>query len=77
MNSLLTADKDFEVTLLGDYENRDGSIGIEVATPYDNGWEIGEAFSGRCLDILLDYGYDILVLPLENVKEPERFMVKR
>ena len=64
-----------EVTLLGHYEGRDRSIRIEVATPTDNGWEIGEMFSGKCLDILLDYGHDILVLPMENVKDPARLMI--
>lgn len=57
-----------EISLLGIAEQPDRSIWVKVATPREDGLEIIEASGKESMDVLLNYGYQILVMPFENVK---------
>ena len=57
-----------DISLLGIAEQPDRSIWVKVATPIEDDLEIIEASGKETMDILLTYGYQILVMPFENVK---------
>jgi len=50
-----------------------GAIWIKVASPYDDGCEIGEFGAEKGMDILLEYGYVIQVMPVDNIQNVESY----
>ena len=57
-----------EIILLGIAEQPDRSIWVKVVTPREDDLEIIETSGKESMDIPLNYGYQILVIPFEKVK---------
>jgi hypothetical protein len=57
-----------EISLLEISEQPDHSIWVKLASPKEDGLEIIEASGKKSMEILLNHGYHILVMPFENVK---------
>ncbi len=64
------------ITFIGYWERPDGMVYIEVASPYDDGWEIIEYAGERSVEILLATGQQVMIGPYDNVKSVAELAVR-
>ncbi len=64
------------ITFLGYWESPDGMLYIEVASPYDDGWEIIEYASERSVGILVDTGQQVMIAPYDNATDMAELAVR-
>ena len=57
------------ITFLGYWERPDGMVYIEVASPYDDGIEIIEYAGERSVEMLIDTGQQVMILPYDNATD--------
>ena len=64
------------VTFIGYWERPDGMVYVEIASPYDDGWEIIEYAGERSVEILLATGQQVTIGPYDNVKSMAELAVR-
>ncbi|MBC8230715.1 hypothetical protein H8E77_14290 [bacterium] len=64
------------IIFLGYWGTPDGMLYAEVASPYDDGWEIIQYASERSVEILIDTGQQVMIAPYDNTTDMAELAVR-